>query len=504
MMIAFRSPRVHGPDSSAATRRGPSFATRLALATSLVVIAICALESWLIARGTLADLRAHLQARGRSISAALAHDAATFLTRGDLDGLGRLVAQARTQADVVSTRIFDEGGLLLASGGATGRPPVRTHETDPGEPIAVGDSVWEFHVPVASSDATATEPLGTVTVGISLALLEALQRRVVVSATVVAAFFVLVGILASVAIARALTRPLADLVSAADAVAAGHLDTRVPERIAGEMGRLACSFNAMAASLATKVHELERANHLKSEFLATVSHELRTPLNVILGYLEMLEQGAAGRLSEGQADMLSSIRRYSSLQLDLVTSVLDFTQLSSGQVTVRTERFSLAKLVEDVRALHGGTPRPDVQLVARADPRLPPLETDRIKLHQIVRNLVDNAVKFTQTGRITIDARPGVTPDRVLVTVSDTGPGVSAHDLPHVFDPFHQLGDSSTRDTGGVGLGLSIVAHLVRVLGGSISVVSEVGRGSAFRVELPVRFVAATAGGEIPRLAAAS
>ncbi len=485
-------------------RRGASFATRLALATSLLVIAICALESWLIARGTLADLRAHLRARGRSISAALAHDAATFLTRGDLDALGRLVAQARTQADVVSTRIFDEGGLLLASGGATGRPPVRTHEVHPGEPIAVGDSVWEFHVPIASPDATATKPLGTVTVGISLALLEALQRRVVVSATVVAAFFVLVGVLASFAISRALTRPLADLVSASDAVAAGHLDTRVPERIAGEMGLLASSFNAMAASLATKVHELERANHLKSEFLATVSHELRTPLNVILGYLEMLEQGAAGQLSEGQADMLTTIRRYSSLQLDLVTSVLDFTQLSSGQATVRTERFSLAKLVEDVHTLHRGMRRPDVQLVARVDPRLPPLETDRIKLHQIVRNLVDNAVKFTQAGRITIEARSGVTPDRILVTVSDTGPGVSAHDLPHVFDPFHQLGASSTRDTGGVGLGLSIVAHLVRVLGGSISVVSEVGRGSAFRVELPVRFVAATASGEVPRLAAAS
>src|SRR5688572_19890272 len=148
MVIALWSSRVHGPDSSAATRRGLSFATRLALATSLLVIAICALESWLIARGTLADLQGHLRARGHSISAGLAHDAAALLTRGDLNTLGRLVGQARAQADVVSARIFDAGGLLLASGGATGGPPVPANEVHPGEPIAVGDSIWEFHAPI--------------------------------------------------------------------------------------------------------------------------------------------------------------------------------------------------------------------------------------------------------------------------------------------------------------------------------------------------------------------
>jgi signal transduction histidine kinase len=312
----------------------------------------------------------------------------------------------------------------------------------------------------------------------------------------VTALFVVVGIAASLAVARALTRRLAALAAAADAIAAGDLEASVDPRGDDELATLGRSFNAMAASLAGKVRELERANHLKSEFLSTVSHELRTPLNVILGYVEMLEQGAAGALSEVQAEMLAAIRRYSALQLDLVTSVLDFTQLSTGHVRLHAERFELEKLLDDVHALHGGTPKGGVQLAVRVDLRVPPLETDRVKVHQIVRNLVDNAVKFTEAGRILVDARPGSSTDRVLITVSDTGPGISADELPHVFDPFHQLGSSNTRSTGGVGLGLSIVAHLVRVLGGSVSVVSEVGRGTAFRVELPVR-LSGTPGGAV-------
>jgi signal transduction histidine kinase len=128
-----------------------------------------------------------------------------------------------------------------------------------------------------------------------------------------------------------------------------------------------------------------------------------------------------------------------------------------------------------------------VQLLAHVAPDCPALETDRIKVHQILRNLVDNAVKFTESGRIMIEAGASADADRVTITVTDTGLGVPQAELPAIFEPFRQLGPSSTRPTSGVGLGLSIVHRLVAVLGGEVTVSSELGWGSSFHIELPCR-----------------
>jgi signal transduction histidine kinase len=214
-----------------------------------------------------------------------------------------------------------------------------------------------------------------------------------------------------------------------------------------------------------------------------MSHELRTPLNVIIGHAEMLDDAALG--SKEHAELVATIRRYAHLQLDLVTSVLDFERLAAGGVTCRVEAFTLGPLIADVLALQTGRTRPGVQLHAHVAPDCPALETDRIKVHQILRNLVDNAVKFTDSGRIVIEAAPGPRDGWVRITVTDTGPGVPADELAHIFEPFRQLGPSSTRRTTGVGLGLSIVQQIVAVLGGDVAVSSEVGWGSTFRVTIP-------------------
>jgi signal transduction histidine kinase len=206
---------------------------------------------------------------------------------------------------------------------------------------------------------------------------------------------------------------------------------------------------------------------------------------VIIGHAEMLDDAAIG--STEHADLLATVRRYARLQLDLVTSVLDFERLAAGGITCRVETFELGPLVADVLALQTGRARPGVQLQAHIAPDCPTLETDRIKVHQILRNLVDNAVKFTESGRVVVEAAPGPREGSTTITVTDTGPGVPAGDLPHIFEPFHQLGPSSTRRTSGVGLGLSIVQQIVTVLGGEITVSSEVGWGSTFRVTIPTR-----------------
>src|SRR5262249_8236850 len=146
--------------------------------------------------------------------------------------------------------------------------------------------------------------------------------------------------------------------------------------------------------------ELQEANRLKSEFLATVSHELRTPLNVILGYCEMLTDGAAGPLSAEQQELLDAIQRYSRVQFDLVTNVLDFSRLTSGGVSLPIERFAAGALLADVRKLFTRLLPAGVQLEMQVSPSVPELETDRVKLQEILRNLVDNAVKFTASGTI--------------------------------------------------------------------------------------------------------
>src|SRR5437773_238723 len=202
--------------------------------------------------------------------------------------------------------------------------------------------------------------------------------------------------------------PAAAAAAPADAIARGDLHAKVEVPTHDEIGRLARSFNAMVesltgsrAALEEKVAELERANRLKSEFLATVSHELRTPLNVIIGYAEMLADGTGGHLDEEQANMIAAIERYSRLQLDLIANVLDFARLSSGHISFQVERFALAPLLTEIQTLHTGRLRnPRLGLTVTIEPDLPMFETDRVKLQEIVHNLVDNAVKFTEAGRV--------------------------------------------------------------------------------------------------------
>jgi signal transduction histidine kinase len=465
------------------------FAARLGLATSALIVVVCVTQSWILARRDLDYVRRYLTDRGRSAGEQLAIDAETAMLTGRVGVLRQLADQARIRNGITYARFFDRQGLLLVSTG----------------PIASGDDTWEFRAPVVIHDpakprsrlpfvpAAGGEVAGTVAVGISLEPLEALRRRTVTTATLVTTLFTLIAVLGAVLLARAITRPLKAIAAAAHALARGDLAVRADASSDDEIGRLAASFNAMVdgvrqshTALEQKVAELEEANRLKAEFVATVSHELRTPLNVIIGYADMLAEGT--ELSDEQATMIGAIRRYSTLQRDLITNVLDFSRLSSGRVSFHVERFPLAPLLQEVQALHAGRARtPAVRLTVAAETAIGTIETDRVKLLEVLHNLVDNALKFTEAGTVAVVARAGPGPDRVTIEVRDSGAGIPAGELGTIFEPFRQVGASSTRETGGVGLGLSIVKQLVDALGGKVSVASRLGEGSTFRVELPCR-----------------
>ena len=237
--------------------------------------------------------------------------------------------------------------------------------------------------------------------------------------------------------------------------------------------------------------DAERASKAKSEFLAMMSHELRTPLNAIGGYAELLLMGLRGPLTDSQREDLERVRRSQRHLLGVINDLLNFARLESGRLEYDLAPVPIAPLVAEV------TPMVEPQLRAK-NIILAVLDTgsrlsvmaDREKLSQILLNLLSNSGKFTPPGgRISINAErspaDGDKPPLVLITVSDTGVGISAEKLETIFEPFVQVRSDPTAAREGTGLGLAISRDLARGMGGELIAESEVGRGSVFTISLP-------------------
>jgi len=234
----------------------------------------------------------------------------------------------------------------------------------------------------------------------------------------------------------------------------------------------------------------ESANQAKSTFLANMSHELRTPLNAIIGYSEMLQEQAE---DDGNLDYLPDLKKIHTAGhhlLSLINAVLDLSKIEAGKTTLFLEDFSIKKAVEDVIALT----QPLVQknrntLVLTGDPDAGSMHADALKLRQILFNLLGNACKFTSDGQVELNVTKATTPDgepAIQFTVRDSGIGMTPEQCAKLFQPFTQAESSTSRKFGGTGLGLSITKSFAEIMGGSVRVESEQGKGSAFIVTLPL------------------
>ena len=233
---------------------------------------------------------------------------------------------------------------------------------------------------------------------------------------------------------------------------------------------------------------LEQASALKSQFLANMSHEFRTPLNAILGYTHMLLNGVSGPVLETQRKSLTRIDSNSQHLLALINDILDITRIEAGRMPLNVSTFKIPALVEEVISeLEPIIKRSNLTVRAMMPRTLPPLKSDRQKVKQIVLNLLSNALKFTPAGTVSIAASYDTTDRVVAIAVSDTGVGIAADDRAKVFEDFRQLDSSPARGYGGTGLGLSICRRLSQMLGGTIDLESEVGKGSTFTLRLPAR-----------------
>ena len=242
---------------------------------------------------------------------------------------------------------------------------------------------------------------------------------------------------------------------------------------------------AMATETAQSYQQLQSANRLKDEFLATLSHELRTPLNAVLGYARMLQSGAIAEEKVPQA--LEVIDRNAGALAQIVEDVLDVSRIVLGKARLKVEPTDLAAVVED--AIATVTPAADakglrVNVSLGQGPAT--VSGDHSRLQQVIWNLLSNAVKFTPRGG-RIDVGIAEHDSHVEVTVTDTGIGFNESFRPHLFERFRQAESGTTRAHGGLGLGLAIARHIVEMHGGTIDATSEgEGKGATFRVALPV------------------
>lgn len=505
-------------DEKTAPRAAANRTPRISIAKKFaLLVAVAVTTAAVTMGGVLAwqEINRYAETKSRALigaahvfAAATAHSSATL----DQAAAYQAIKGISHIPDFVYARVEAHGRLLAVMGGATLLDhDLRIKESDPtpisplallmshsievAVPIVEGGTTVGRFVLVANTSDLATELAGSL------------------RSTLIGAFVALaIGLLVGSRLQRGLTRPLQELNETIWRIRRNHdYGERVTSRSSDEVGLLIDGFNSMLgeleereASLAEhrrnlekevsdRTHDLtiakdvaEAANDAKSDFLATMSHEIRTPMNGVLVMAELL---AASDIPQRQRRYAEVISKSGQSLLAIINDILDFSKIESGKLELERLALEPAQLAEDVTSLFAERAREKgLDLVSYISPATPRLMTgDPIRLNQIISNLVNNALKFTESGSVILKVGPDPkNKARLRVAVTDTGVGIPAHKLKDIFGAFTQADQSTTRRFGGTGLGLAISKRLIETMGGDLDVKSVYGAGSTFSFSIPL------------------
>jgi signal transduction histidine kinase len=280
-------------------------------------------------------------------------------------------------------------------------------------------------------------------------------------------------------------RPLEDLVDASGRLAGGDLDARVQVGGLSETATLGSAFNEMADELQRRAGERDQLDRMKDEFVLTASHELRSPLTSVQGFAELLLLERE-KLSPKQAETVEVILDNTRHLVRLLNDLLDLARSDAGRLTIRPEQTGATGLIEDaVRTMRAQLDARRQELSLEIDPSLPQIEADRDRIRQVLVNLLTNANEYCPQGaNIGVKARRADA--EVEIDVIDDGPGIPEQQLEHIFERFSRGDAGETQRVGGTGLGLAISKSLIELHGGTIGAESTPGKGSTFRIRLPI------------------
>ncbi len=471
---------------------------------------------------SIAQANELLQSKGQIIAHQIAGASEFNLFTGNYGQIQYQLDQSVGNNEIVLAAVYDRQGVLIAESVALAYQPSEAADYIYFRQTILSQSIEHSDVFTPDlEDARQTASLGWVHLYISRQQLKETTRRIIIESIMFFISILIMALILTVVISRRITQPIFDLMEHLKSVETGQLGKIIDPTENNEIGAVQKGFNSMTQSLATNRRHLnqriqqatrqlneaitdletknrelgfardeaQNANRSKSEFLANMSHEIRTPINGIKGFISLLSQSKLDRSQQRYADI---ILKSTSDLTNIVNEILDFSKMESGKLHIVDEEFDLYEVIEqtrDILFINVLTKSIDLNLIIFSDtPRR--LIGDKLRLKQILLNLIGNAIKFTDQGNVIIRVSLGDMRDdeaSIEIAVVDSGIGISEEDQQNLFQAFSQVESSDTRRFPGTGLGLVISKNLATLMGGDIKMQSEPGQGSTFTLQLPFK-----------------